>query len=76
MELKQAIKKIREGKIVFDGSKGMKYFLFMVDHNELYYVHDKIINEDKKRIAVLSNAKPNLLAENWWKTNWRIYKED
>lgn len=75
MELKQAINKVREGKIVFDGSKGMKYFLFMMNHDAVYYIHDKTINEDKKEIAVLRNAKPNFLAENWWKTNWRIYKE-
>ncbi len=76
MELKQALAKVRKGEIVFDGSKeGSKYFLFMHNHNEVYYIHSKTINEDKKRIAVLENAKPNFLAENWWKDKWEIYNE-
>lgn len=76
MELKEAIRKVREGKIVFDGSKikEMKYFLFMWNHDELYYIHDKTINEDKKRVAVLENAKPNLLAVSWWENKWKVWE--
>jgi len=73
MELKEALNQVRKSKIVFDGSKGTKYFLFMHNHNEVYYVHDKTINEDKKKIAILNDAKPNFLAENWWKTKWKIW---
>lgn len=76
MELKEAIKKVREGKIVFDGSNDTKYFLFMGNHDKVYYVHNKTINEDKKRIAILEEATPNFLAENWWKTDWKIWEDN
>jgi len=73
MELKEAIKHVRKGKIVIDGSKGTKYFLFS-NHDKIYIVHDKTINEDKKRIAILENATPNFLAEAWWDNKWEIYR--
>ena len=76
MELKEAIRKVREEKIVFDGSEGVKYFLFMGNHDKVYYVHGETINEDKKRIAILEDAIPNFLAKNWWKTDWKIWGGD
>lgn len=76
MELKIALEQVRQGKIIFDNGIGMKYFLFMAYHDELYYVHAETINKDKMEIAVLGNRKPNLLAEGWWKNEWDVWEED
>lgn len=76
MELKDALAEVRKGKIVFDGGKSMKYFLFMGRDEELYLIHNKTINVDKMRIAELEKSQPDLLAENWWKDEWEVWNAE
>ena len=77
MELKEAIKEIRKGKIIVDEKSILDNKFFLFGKNDIiYYVCDYKINEDKMELAIKNNNRPSLLAESWWENKWEIYKED
>lgn len=76
MELKEAIIKITEGKIVFDKNTSGAYFFLFGRENIIYYVNDHKINNDKMELAIKNNNRPSLLASGWWENKWEVYDYD
>ena len=73
----QAINWLRKGKVIVDNTKNCfedRFFLFS-DGEKIYYILDKTINEDKKKLAVKSNNIPNLIGGDWVSKSWEIYEE-
>lgn len=76
MELKQAVKEIKKGKIIVD-EKGLGGRFFLFGRNDIiYYVNDHEINDDKMELAIKNNNRPSLLAEAWWESKWEIYEKE